>query len=196
MIVLIAPENDIKNEIEILHQLFDAGLAFYHLRKPNKNENQLKEYLNNIDEKYYKNIVVHQYHHLAEAYNLKGIHLQEQFRIDKGETLQEYVNDFKTENYSVSSSFHHPDTIKSCNVAFDYYLLSPIFNAISKAGYEGKGFEVNDIDKKIIGMGGVTANNLVEIKAKGFKGAGILGGIWKAENKLKAFTEMQNKAIF
>ena len=37
MIVLIAPEKDVANEIEILHQLFEAGLEYYHLRKPFKN---------------------------------------------------------------------------------------------------------------------------------------------------------------
>ena len=36
MIVLIAPEKDIKDEITILNQLFEAGLEFYHLRKPEK----------------------------------------------------------------------------------------------------------------------------------------------------------------
>ena len=37
MIVLIAPEKDIPNEIEILNQLFEEGLQYYHFRKPEKN---------------------------------------------------------------------------------------------------------------------------------------------------------------
>ena len=37
MIVLIAPEKDTDNEIGTLNQLFEAGLMFFHLRKPNKN---------------------------------------------------------------------------------------------------------------------------------------------------------------
>ena len=45
MIVLIAPENDIPNEIEILYQLFQEGLEYFHLRKPNKN---YKEHLSLI----------------------------------------------------------------------------------------------------------------------------------------------------
>ena len=35
MVILISPENDLPKELQTLHQLFDAGLAYYHLRKPN-----------------------------------------------------------------------------------------------------------------------------------------------------------------
>ena len=40
MVVLIAPEDDVTNEIEILHHLFEEGLQYYHLRKPNKDYSQ------------------------------------------------------------------------------------------------------------------------------------------------------------
>lgn len=51
MIVLIAPEKDIPNEIEILQQLFEEGLEYYHFRKPDKNYEEHVAYLNQIDEK-------------------------------------------------------------------------------------------------------------------------------------------------
>lgn len=218
MIILISPENDIKDEHVILHQLFENGLQYYHLRKPSKSEEEYRNYLNAIDKQFYNRIVTHQYHHLAKEYGLKGVHLQEQFRLDLGDELGEYVEALTaksqkpkatsreriessekqstnnqqptTNNYSVSSSFHHPNDIKNCKVDFDYYLLSPVFNSISKQGYEGKGFSVNDIDKIIVGMGGVTVNNLNEIKAKGYKGAGVLGGVWNANNPVVAFDKI------
>lgn len=196
MIVLIAPEKDVLNEIDILYQLFDAGLMFYHLRKPLKNEDEIRNYLKQIDKKYHKNIVVHQHHNLIKEFDLKGVHLQEKFRINLGADFQKYVNRFRNNDFTVSSSFHHPNSIEECSVILDYYLLSPVFNSISKKGYKGKGFEVKKIDKKIIGMGGVTADNLTEIKAKGFQGAGILGGIWDTENPLEAFLKIKNRQIF
>lgn len=49
MIIIIAPENDVPGEIEILHQLFDAGLDYYHLRKPHKDYEAHCDYLNQID---------------------------------------------------------------------------------------------------------------------------------------------------
>ena len=36
MLLVIAPENDVPKEIETLNNLFEAGLAYYHLREPNK----------------------------------------------------------------------------------------------------------------------------------------------------------------
>jgi thiamine-phosphate pyrophosphorylase len=77
MIVLISPEEDIKNEMVILNQLFDAGLEFYHLRKPLKNIQEYSAYLNKIEIKYHNRIVVHEFHELINKYNLKGIHFQE-----------------------------------------------------------------------------------------------------------------------
>lgn len=195
MIVLIAPELDVPNETEIIEQLFEAGLKYYHLRKPNKNKSQLEKYIKQIDSKYYKNIIIHQYHGLAKDLGLKGIHLQEQFRLDLGEELQEYIKEFKVGKYTVSSSFHHPDTIEASKEPFDYHLLSPIFDAISKKGYKGKGFDVNHIAKKIIGMGGVTAANVAEVKEKGFQGIGILGSVWNSQNPLQAFQQIQNKIV-
>lgn len=196
MLILIASETDIKDEIQTLHQLFDAGLNYYHLRKPNKSETAYARFLSQIDKQYHQHIVLHQHHNLTNDFRVKGIYLQEQPRVNLQDTLQKYVDDFKNNGFTVSSSFHHPDTIKKCRVAFDYHLLSPVFSSISKKGYEGKGFSVNGIDKTIIGMGGVTADNLSEIKQKGFKGAGILGGVWNQENPLEAFQKLMLNSDF
>lgn len=196
MIILISPENDVKDELTILYQLFEKGLQYYHLRKPSKSEEEYISYLEAIDKQFYNRIVTHQYHHLAKEYNLKGVHLQEQFRLDLEDDLNSYIERFKDNNQTVSSSFHHPNDVENCKADFDYHLLSPVFNSISKQGYEGRGFSVKEIDKTIVGMGGVTANNLNEIKAKGYQGAGVLGGVWNADNPVKAFEEILNASTF
>jgi thiamine-phosphate pyrophosphorylase len=78
MVVLISPETDVHDEIFILNQLFDAGLEYYHLRKPKKDCKEHHAYLNQIDEKYHDRIVIHFFHELINQFNLKGIHFQEQ----------------------------------------------------------------------------------------------------------------------
>ena len=40
-------------------------------------------------------------------------------------------------------------------------------------------------------MGGVTAINLNEIEHLGFKGAGVLGGIWNNEHPVAVFKKMK-----
>ena len=58
MIVVIAPENDVTDEIKILHQLFEEGLLYYHFRKPHKNYEEHVQYLNEIDTKYHDRIIL------------------------------------------------------------------------------------------------------------------------------------------
>ncbi|MCB4806935.1 thiamine phosphate synthase [Tamlana sp. 62-3] len=192
MIVLIAPEQDITNEIEILNQLFQEGLQYYHLRKPNKDYNQHCNYLNQIDTKYHNRVVVHYHHKLINQYNLKGIHFQEQKRRDHIDNPGQYFKNLNMFGKTISSSFHEPEELENCYFEFDYHLLSPVFSSISKQGYKGREFDVNHIDKTIVGMGGVTEHNLSEFKKLGFKGVGVLGGVWHSENPLQSFINIKN----
>lgn len=192
MIVLIAPEKDIKNEINILNQLFEAGLEYYHLRKPEKNYKEHCNYLNKIDTKYHNKIVVHRFHELVNEFNLKGIHFQEQKRKDHIDNPGQYFKGLNMYGKTISASFHELEALNNCYFEFDYHLLSPVFSSISKKGYEGRGFDVNHIDKNVIGMGGVTFNNLNEFNKLGYKGVGVLGGIWNNKKPLETFKKMKN----
>ncbi|MDO6490279.1 MULTISPECIES: thiamine phosphate synthase [unclassified Cellulophaga] len=195
MIVLIAPEEDVPNEIEILHQLFNAGLQYYHLRKPFKDLKQHKEYLNKIKPEYYNRVIIHHHHELINSYNLKGIHFQEQKRRDTIDNATRYFKDLNMFGKTISSSFHDPEELNSCYFEFDYHLLSPVFNSISKKGYKGRGFNVNHINKTIVGMGGVTAENLSKFNTLGYKGIGVLGGVWNSKNPLEAFKQINEAYI-
>ena len=192
MVVVIAPEKDIKGEINILDQLFKAGLECYHLRKPAKDYEEHAIYLNQIDSKYHNRVVVHFFHELVKEYNLKGIHFQERKRI---ETLENYpvqnFNNLQMLDKTISSSFHETEDLANCAIEFNYHLLSPVFSSISKLGYEGRGFDVNHIDKTVIGMGGVTSKNIEAFKTLGFKGVGVLGGIWNSSVPIESFEKMK-----
>lgn len=193
MIILISPEKDIKNEMVILNQLFDAGLEFYHLRKPLKNIQEYSAYLNKIETKYHNRIVVHEFHELINKYNLKGIHFQERKRRDYIDNPGQYFKSLNMYGKTISSSFHELEELENCEFEFDYHLLSPVFSSISKKGYEGKGFNVKNSDKLIIGMGGVDLSTISDIFKLGFKGIGVLGGIWNRQNPLQSFIDLKNK---
>jgi thiamine-phosphate pyrophosphorylase len=190
MIVLIAPEDDRYNEIETLHHLFEAGLEYYHLRKPGKNYEEHVLYLNKIDKKYHNRIVPHNFHELINVFNLKGIHFQEQKRKDTIDNPSKYFKNLEMYGKTISSSFHEPEDVLHCDFEFDYHLLSPVFTSISKQGYKGRGFDVNHIDKKILGMGGVTSKNIESFKSLGYKGVGILGGIWNSHTPVETFKKI------
>ena len=191
MIILIAPEKDIPNEIEILQQLFEEGLEYYHFRKPDKNYEEHVAYLNQIDEKYHDRIVTHYFHELINEFNLKGIHFQEQKRIDALENGNEYFIGLDMIGKTMSSSFHEPSALENCDIEFDYHLLSPVFSSILKKGYEGRGFDVNNIDKTIIGMGGINTDTIEKTLALGFQGIGVLGGVWNAEKPVESFKNIK-----
>jgi len=127
----------------------------------------------------------------AEQYGLRGIHLQEQARLDLEDALDVTVVVYKNKGFLVTSSFHSKEDIMECNADFEYVLLSPVFGSISKKGYEGKGFDVNDLDATVIGMGGIHENTLSETYRLGFKGVGVLGGIWNVEDPIQSFIKMK-----
>ena len=194
MLIVITPEHDVKDETKIINDFFELNLEALHLRKPFYTINEYEAYLADIKKEYHHKIVLHEAHELCEVYELKGVHLQEQFRKDLKNDLKDYVSKFKSckrKRFSVSSSFHDKESINKCNVVFDYYLLSPVFNAISKKGYKGKGFDVNDIQATIIGMGGVTTETMKTIFDLGFKGAGVLGSVWNVESPTTAFKQLK-----
>jgi thiamine-phosphate pyrophosphorylase len=191
MIVLIAPEHDVPKELYLLQSLFEEGLEYYHFRKPHKDYQQHCDYLNGIDPQYHDRIVVHDHHSLINTFNLKGIHFQEQQRIDHIDNPGKYFKGLDMFGKTISSSFHEPKDVENCYFEFDYHLLSPVFSSISKADYKGRGFDVNHIDKTIIGMGGVTDTNLSKFDTLGFKGVAVLGGIWNSETPLDVFKKMQ-----
>ena len=191
MIVVLAPENDIPNEIEILHQLFQEGLEWYHLRKPNKNYQEHCKYLEQIDEQYHNKIVTHHFHTLINDYNLKGIHFTEQKRIDHIDNPGYYFKELNMFGKTISSSFHDPQELDDCYFEFDYHLLSPVFDSISKQGYKGRGFDVNHIDKTIIGLGGVSLDNVTILHTLGYNGVGVLGAIWNSQESVSILRKIK-----
>ncbi|MEE9364451.1 MAG: thiamine phosphate synthase [Cellulophaga sp.] len=193
MIIIISAENDFKNEINLLHLLFEVGLQSFHLRKPKKSLEEYKVYLNKISTKYHDRIVIHHFHELTEEYSLKGVHLQEFARNCLKEKLASFVEEHQKKGNTVSSSFHEPEVIENCEVLFDYHLLSPVFTAISKKNYLGRGFNVTKNSKNIVGMGGINEKTIPQTIALGYKGIGVLGGVWNTENPVESFKNIQNK---
>ena len=188
MLIILTSERELDNEAQKLNALFGAGLELLHFRKPTLDIEGYRKLLKKIDTKFYKRIMLHQYHELVTEFGLRGAHLQEQPRYDLVEDLASYVANFNTQGYKVSSSFHTKEEIAKDGALFEYVLLSPVFGSISKAGYEGKGFDVTDLPKHtIIGMGGINEQTIAKTYELGFKGIGVLGGIWNVDNYLDAF---------
>ncbi len=193
MIILVSPEKDQKDEIKILNQLFDAGLEFYHLRKPLKTYKEYCSYINQVNKNYHNRIVVHRFHDLVNQYNLKGIHFKEKQRKEYIHNPGEYFKNLDMFGKTISSSFHEIEDLISCDFEFDYHFLSPVFESISKTGYKGREFNVSHIDKFTIAMGGIEEQKIPKVLELGFKGIGVLGGIWNTLDPLQSFVNLKKK---
>ncbi len=191
MIIVLTSEKPIPNEANQINQLFKADLEILHLRKPTFTIDGYRSLLDLIEAKYHNRIMTHQFPELTQEYKLRGIHLQEQARIDLEDALEVTIKVYTNKGFSVTSSFHSKEDIEACKADFEYVLLSPVFGSISKAGYEGKGFDVNDLNHTIIGMGGINETTLQKTYDLGFKGVGILGGIWNTEDPINSFSKIQ-----
>ncbi|RMB63497.1 thiamine phosphate synthase [Dokdonia sinensis] len=191
MIFIISPEQTQPSEIRILHKLFEAGLTHFHFRKPTASLEEHRAYLNQIDKTFHNRIVTHNFHkELYDEFDLKGIHLEEAKWRAQEDNLEEYCSAFVKAGKSISSSYHEMEDLERQQVSFDYYILSPVFSAISRSGMQGRGFDVNHIDKFVAGMGGINASTIPEARKLGFQGFGTLGGVWNQENPVTAFLEM------
>ena len=86
----------------------------------------------------------------------------------------------------LSRACHSLEEVKTMASHFDYVLMSPVYDSISKQGYRsGYSQEALQqaqaeriINEKVVALGGISAANLSEIKALGFGGAALLGDIW------------------
>lgn len=192
MLILVTSEESNSAEKEQLIHFFENGLPLLHVRKTAMTEDQLKAWLSQFEEKQLQKMVLHQHHHLAEKFPVKGIHLKESFRKELRDTAQ-YAKRFRSNGLIISSSFHDLEAVKKEGYGFDYLFLSPVFSSVSKKGYEGQAFNVESLPHKIVALGGIESDKIPKTKDLGYAGVAVLGAVWLAENKKQAFTEISNK---
>lgn len=174
-IIAITTPNFIECEASVIPHLLQLGVDLVHIRKPSATSEQLALLLNSLPTWCYNQLVVHDCLELANKYNLKGVHLNR-----RNHTVP---NNFKG---SVSMSCHSLEEVEIKKDMADYVFLSPIFNSISKNGYNSafskeelhNAMKQGTIDKKVIALGGVSLANIETVKDLGFGGAALLGDIW------------------
>lgn len=174
LIVITTPTFFIEED-QIITALFEEGLDYLHLRKPNTEPIYSERLLSLIPEQYHKRIVVHDHFYLKNEFNLMGIHLN-------------HRNPSIPDNYKghISCSCHSIEEVKRRKGICSYVFMSPVFDSISKSNYNSayskdeiiKAAKSGIIDRKVIALGGINKENLHQVKEYGFGGAALLGDIW------------------
>lgn len=169
-------------EAQCINSLFASGLPMLHLRKPEANLCDVERLLLSIDTRYYDRIAIHYHHELAMRYSLGGIHLSG-IAPDVPAGWQGRV----------SRSCHSLAEVEQYSPQCSYVFLSPIFDSISKQGYNSK-FTLSDlqsaavqgiINSRVVALGGITTDNLSQVRALGFGGAAVLGALWQSREPQK-----------
>jgi thiamine-phosphate pyrophosphorylase len=193
MLIVISSPTPVKNEAALINQLFDEGLAVFHLRKPESSSQELVLLLQEINPEHYSKIALHSHHYMAKSFGIKRLHYTEASRKQITETD---LLEKKTDNI-FSTSVHSIADYNNLSQQFDYAFLSPVFDSISKTDYKATTFELNSINKKpetkLIALGGLNESNCKEAFEMGFNGIALLGSIWNTENKIKKFKAIQTQ---
>lgn len=121
-------------------------------------------------------IIVHDFPQLYYEFSLKGIHVNRNIH-----ALPDGYDGFRTR------SCHSLEEVQRFKTEYDYLFLSPIFNSISKAGYNAgfsgeelqKASDEGVIDGKVVALGGVTFESLPYLEKLNFGGAAMLGALHK-----------------
>jgi thiamine-phosphate pyrophosphorylase len=126
---------------------------------------------------------------LKEEFNLMGIHLNAR-------------NPKEPHDYygHISCSCHSVEEVKNRKHFYDYVFMSPIYDSISKVNYYStytaeelrEAQRAKIIDSKVMALGGINEDNLLEIKDFGFGGAVVLGDLW---NKFDACQDQNYLAV-
>jgi thiamine monophosphate synthase len=137
--------------------------------------------------------VLHDHFPLAAKYRLKGVHLNS--RNPEANFKGAYWT-----RCSISRSCHSLEEVAANKDSCNYVTLSPVFDSISKAGYNA-GFsyqalkdasENGIIDSKVVALGGISPSNIASVINLRFGGAAVLGTVWNQANLQEAIVELGN----
>ncbi len=173
--IVITSPSFFDGEVNEIKRLVDEGVDTIHLRKPDSDIRDCRRILDSLSNVCLSRIVLHDHFSLCEEYGLKGVHLNRRNPLipvgHKG---------------SVSRSCHSLEEVRQFSDKSDYVFLSPIFNSISKEGYNSafshaqlkEAAERGIINNKVIALGGVSLSNIPIVRSLGFGGVACLGDIW------------------
>lgn len=179
-VLVISSPQLISGEARLINMLFEAGLPCFHLRKPGIGHQDLRSLIGSIDAIFHSRIAWHQHHEIALDLGMKRLHFPAISRNLSGKT---HLSGLASDDYILSTSVHENESFAGLEL-FDYTFFGPVYNSLSKKGYQGicaEDFELDSQLKKctrVIGLGGITPEKIPLMRKMNFDGAAVLGLIW------------------
>ena len=196
---LISPPHSVADEVPLVNEMLDLGLARFHVRKPTWSPAEIAAYVAGIPARHRARLVLHSHPSLVAELGLGGMHLTASSRaalatgpprLRPGQTL--------------STSFHTLAEITHHRRRYDYVFLSPIFDSLSKAQYAAA-FDLREVAAvlgrlpgravyvpQVMALGGIEGYRLASVRQAGFAGAAVLGAVWQSSDPIAAFRNLQS----
>lgn len=193
-LIVITSPHPVPYEAQRIRELFDCGIDTLHLRKPGASAADCARLLDALPGECLRRIVVHDHFQLCRDYGLGGIHLNR-----RNPTVPPFIAAARCGKTSACGSETPPATIPTVSASChsiaeaaakkadaDYVFLSPIFDSISKQGYQAaysddalsEAADGGIIDSRVIALGGITAERMPMLRRWHFGGAAFLGDVW------------------
>lgn len=180
--IAITSEDISPIEHQMIAMILDAGWDYVHLRHPSASITDMRRLIQDIPQRYYRQLRLHGHFELLNEFNLGGIHLNH--RCPKAPILY---------NGAISRSCHSIEETMQYK-EYDYVTLSPIFDSISKHGYKAA-FSDSQLrmlpDNRVVALGGITPERISQIKHYPFFGYAVLGYLFGVDN----LAELKNRLI-
>lgn len=187
----ITSENEGVEEIGRIIEAIDAGVDYIHLRKPRFNDEELRHYVDCIPSEHLQKITLGSNFSLFHEYPFGGIHTKS--RSEGDITVPRSIR--------TSKSCHNINEVIRFKDKYDYLFLSPIFNSISKKGYDSNfknadliEYSIKGYLKNVVALGGVTASNISDLLDINFYGVAVLGYLF-GEMSISDFRMRLHKLI-
>jgi len=189
MKILLSNFESALNEYEIIHSFLKDQSNLFHLRRYDFEEEEVAEFLSKFSEIERKQIVLNHHHYLASEFGINRLHFSEQ---DRKEIDEEKLQRFVEAGFILSTSVHDLETFNGLPVCFTYAFLSPVFDSISKSGYNAVSFDLTHKRNSIqlIALGGISLGNYKKALEFGFDGVAFLGGVWKQPNPIEIINKI------
>lgn len=188
LIVITSPKFFVEED-KIITVLFEEGLDILHLRKPETSAMYSERLLTLIPEKYHKRIVTHEHFYLKEEFKLMGIHLNAR-------------NPREPHDYAghISYSCRTIEEVSRKKHFYDYVFLKAMYEHDPHGGRLSnftaeeirKAAKAGIIDTEVMAFGGITPENILEVKDFGFGGVVVMNDLW---NKFDPCSDHNYKGI-
>ncbi len=194
-LVVISPPGYDPREADVVTQLIAAGLARYHVRKPEWSQACLASWLEALSAAVRAHLVLHQHHVLVERFGFAGRH----WRDTPGVPLAPLPSE-----RPASRTCHDLAGLRNTFGRYDTAFFAPVFPSVSKPGHGDTAatrhpelaalLATRDADARrtaVFALGGITRHTAPVALALGFDGVAVLGAVWQADEPVRAYVELK-----